>query len=216
MSQSLWCRHFSNMMNQEKETLLQAGVGWQDEMRKCNVTGERVRFREKNQTKKCEGVGKEGRKNREKKKWGKTGWQEEWGRREAGWQAVDFALQKAIKWEVAIPKRPCWTKCTFTLVGISRNSSLEVQVYMTVNMCLWGMVGVGKASKYLLQFFFFKRKLFHTMKYFSKPWFQNTCSTSPSHIKEHAFLPKLSDLTLTSLSTESALELSLAPCVSCL
>lgn len=156
MSQSLWCRHFSNMMNQEKETLLQAGVGWQDEMRKCNVTGERVRFREKNQTKKCEGVGKEGRKNREKKKWGKTGWQVEWGRREAGWQAVDFALQKAIKWEVAIPKRPCWTKCTFTLVGISRNSSLEVQVYMTVNMCLWGMVGVGKASKYLLQFFFFK------------------------------------------------------------
>lgn len=56
------------MMNQEKETLLQARVGWQDEMRKCNVTGERVRFREKNQTKKCEGVGKEGRKNREKKK----------------------------------------------------------------------------------------------------------------------------------------------------
>lgn len=112
--------------------------------------------RRTNQTKKCEGVGKEGRKNREKKKWGKTGWQEEWGRREAGWQAVDFALQKAIKWEVAIPKRPCWTKCTFTLVGISRNSSLEVQVYMTVNMCLWGMVGVGKASKYLLQFFFLK------------------------------------------------------------
>lgn len=68
MSQSLWCRHFSNMTNQEKETLLQAGVGWQDEMRRCNVTGERVRFREKNQTKKCEGVGKEGRKNREKKK----------------------------------------------------------------------------------------------------------------------------------------------------
>lgn len=73
------------MMSQEKETLLQAGVGWQDEMRSCHVTGERVRFREKNQTKKCEAGeggkrgeknqtkkcergGKEGTKNREKKK----------------------------------------------------------------------------------------------------------------------------------------------------
>lgn len=54
------------------------------------------------------------------------------------------------------------------------------------------------------------------MKYFSKPWFQNACSTSPTHIKKHVFLPKLSDLTFTSLSTASALELSLAPCVSCL
>jgi len=56
------------MTNQEKETSLQARVGWQDEMRGCHVTGERVRFREKNQTKKCEGGGKEGRKNRGKKK----------------------------------------------------------------------------------------------------------------------------------------------------
>lgn len=56
------------MMNQEKETSLQAGAGWQDEMGSCHETGERMRFREKNQTKKkCERGVEEGRKNRGKK-----------------------------------------------------------------------------------------------------------------------------------------------------